>query len=133
MLETHGLVAAVEAADAMLKAAPVRLLQQQRTNPALITHFVTGQTGAVKAAVDAGRAAAERVGKVVAAHVIPRPGDGLLSEIILPEVTPEADTPEASSDETAASGDYATTTVRELLAAARDREGGTLAGRDIAR
>lgn len=127
MLETHGLVAAIEAADAMLKAAPVRLLQQQRTNPALITHFVVGETGAVKAAVDAGRAAAERVGRVAAAHVIPRPADGVLSEIILPETQPP---PEASGGET---GDYAERTVRELRAIARDREGGTLTGRDIAR
>ena len=85
MLETHGLVAAIEAADAMLKAAPVRLLQQQRTNPALITHFVVGEVGAVQAAVDAGRMAAERVGRVASAHVIPRPGEGLLSSIVFPE------------------------------------------------
>jgi len=127
MLETHGLVAAIEAADAMLKAAPVRLLQQQRTNPALITHFVVGEVGAVQAAVDAGRTAAERVGRVAAAHVIPRPAEGVLSEIIFPETRP---TPEASG---ADSGEYAEMTVRELRGIARDREDGTLSGRDIAR
>ena len=81
LLETQGLVAAIEAADAMLKSAEVRLLQQQRTNPALITHVVTGETAAVRAAVDAGAAAAERVGRVVSKLVIPRPGDGLLDLI----------------------------------------------------
>ena len=131
MLETHGLVAAIEAADAMVKAAPVRLLQQQRTNPALITHFVVGEVGAVQAAVDAGRAAAERVGRVASAHVIPRPGEGLLSRIIFPEAGRK---PPAASGGAGASGeDYDAMTVRELRALARDREGGTLSGRDIAR
>jgi microcompartment protein CcmL/EutN len=123
MLETHGLVAAIEAADAMLKAANVRLLQQQRTNPALITHFVVGETAAVRAAVDAGRAAGERVGKVVSAHVIPRPGEGLLERVIVP----------LASGTSAASEDYGDRTVRELRALARDRDDDAFSGRDIAR
>ncbi|MEM1054537.1 MAG: BMC domain-containing protein [Bacteroidota bacterium] len=123
MLETHGLVAAIEAADAMLKSADVRLLQQQRTNPALITHFVVGETAAVRAAVDAGRAAAERVGKVVSAHVIPRPGEGLLPRVIVPLVGGAA-----PSDE-----DYGAKTVRELRALARDRADDSFSGREIAR
>ena len=130
MLETHGLVAAIEAADAMLKAAEVRLLQQQRTNPALITHFVVGETAAVRSAVDAGRAAAERVGKVVSAHVIPRPGEGLLGEIVLPLAGRGRSA--GSGAEAGAPGAYEDMTVRELRALARDRDGG-LSGRDIAR
>ena len=134
MLETHGLVAAIEAADAMVKAAPVRLVQQTRTVPALVTHFVVGETGAVRAAVDAGRAAAERVGRVAAAHVIPRPASGVYDGLVLPHASGED---EGSASGAAASGavpeaDYAAMTVRELRALARERNGG-LEGRDIAR
>src|SRR5690606_3700687 len=75
MVETHGLVAAIEAADAMAKAAEVRLVRLEQTVAALITVQVVGEVAAVRAAVDAGRMAAERVGKVVATHVIPRPAD----------------------------------------------------------
>lgn len=75
LLETHGLVAGIEAADAMLKTAEVRLVALERTIPALITIKIVGETAAVQASVDAGRAAAERVGRVVSAHVIPRPAD----------------------------------------------------------
>ena len=125
MLETHGLVAAIEAADAMLKSADVRLVQQQRTNPALITHFVVGETAAVRSAVDAGRSAAERVGKVVSAHVIPRPGAGLLDVVIVPL----AGGASGSSD----AEDYEAMTVRELRSLARERDENGLSGRDIAR
>ncbi len=77
LLETHGLVAAVVAADAMVKAAAVTLVRQQRTVPALVTHVVVGETAAVRAAVEAGAAAAARVGKVAGSLVIPRPADGV--------------------------------------------------------
>lgn len=133
MLETHGLVAAVEAADAMVKAAHVRLVQQQRTVPGLVTHFIVGETAAVRAAVEAGRAAAERVGRVAGAHVIPRPGDGLLDTVVFPlagrasRAAPDAPPPAGGADE-----DFEAMTVRELRALARDRDGG-LSGRDIAR
>jgi ethanolamine utilization protein EutM len=73
LVETMGLVAATEAADAMVKAANVRLVSRQQVGGGLITILVTGDVGAVTAAVDAGRAAAEVVGTVVSAHVIPRP------------------------------------------------------------
>src|SRR5690625_7634457 len=76
MVAPRGVVAAVDAADAMLKASEVRLLSTERTEAALITIHVVGEVAAVRAAVDAGRAAAERVGEVLSAHVIPRPGDG---------------------------------------------------------
>jgi ethanolamine utilization protein EutM len=76
-VETRGLVAAIEACDAMLKAARVRLLARQITNPALITICVEGETAAVKAALDAGARAAERVGRVAGVLLIPRPAEGI--------------------------------------------------------
>ena len=77
LIETRGLVGAIEAADAGVKAAPVSLHGMERTDPALITVLFGGDTASVKAAVDAGAAAAERVGELVAVHVIPRPYPGL--------------------------------------------------------
>lgn len=73
MIESRGLVAAVEAADAMVKAANVRLVGYEKIGSAYVTVMVRGDVGAVKAAVDAGAAAAKRVGEVVSIHVIPRP------------------------------------------------------------
>lgn len=73
MIETKGLVASIEAADAMLKAANVSLQSKTQVGGGLITVMVRGDVGAVKAAVDAGAAAAERVGELISAHVIPRP------------------------------------------------------------
>ena len=73
MIETKGLVGAVEAADAMVKAAKVTLLGKEKSGGALITVMVRGEVGAVKAAVEAGQAAAKRVGELVSVHVIPRP------------------------------------------------------------
>jgi len=77
LIETRGLVGAIEAADAGVKAAPVRLLGSERTDPALITVLFAGDVASVKAAVDAAAAAAERVGELVSVHVIPRPFPGL--------------------------------------------------------
>ncbi|MDP2359616.1 MAG: BMC domain-containing protein [bacterium] len=76
-VETRGLVAAIEACDAMLKAARVRLLTRQVTHPALVTICVEGETAAVQAAVDAGSRAAARVGRVASTLVIPRPAPGI--------------------------------------------------------
>jgi ethanolamine utilization protein EutM len=76
-IETKGLVAAIQAADAMVKAANVRLVTKQQAGGGLISIIVEGDVGAVKAAVDAGAAAASQIGKVVSAHVIPRPHDGM--------------------------------------------------------
>jgi ethanolamine utilization protein EutM len=77
LVETRGLVAAIQAADAMVKAANVKLVTRQQPGGGLISIIVQGDVGAVKAAVDAGAAAASRIGKVVSAHVIPRPHDGM--------------------------------------------------------
>ena len=73
MIETMGLIGSIEAADAMVKAANVHLLKQEKIDGGIVTVFVTGDVGAVKAAVEAGEAAAARVGELLAAHVIPRP------------------------------------------------------------
>ena len=73
MIETRGLVGAIEAADAMVKAANVHLIGYEKIGSAYVTVMVRGDVGAVKAAVDAGAAAAKCVGEVVSVHVIPRP------------------------------------------------------------
>ena len=73
MVETRGLVAAIEAADAMVKAANVTLIGSEKIGSGLVSIHVRGDVGAVKAAVEAGGAAASRLGKVIATHVIPRP------------------------------------------------------------
>ncbi|CUK50489.1 BMC domain-containing protein [Listeria monocytogenes] len=73
MIETKGLVGAVEAADAMVKAANVTLMGKEQVGGGLVTVMVRGDVGAVKAATDAGAAAAERVGELLSVHVIPRP------------------------------------------------------------
>jgi ethanolamine utilization protein EutM len=77
MVETKGLVALIEASDAMLKAADVTLLGWQKIGSGLVTAMVAGDVAAVKAAVDAGAAAAGRVGEVISVQVIPRPHEDL--------------------------------------------------------
>jgi ethanolamine utilization protein EutM len=84
MIETKGLVASIEAADAMVKAANVSLIGKVHVGGGLVTVMVRGDVGAVKASVDAGAAAAERVGEVISIHVIPRPHDEV--ESILPKL-----------------------------------------------
>ena len=84
MIETKGLVGAVEAADAMVKAANVTLVGREQVGSGLVTVMVRGDVGAVKAATDAGAAAADRVGELVSVHVIPRPHNEV--ELILPKV-----------------------------------------------
>ena len=83
MIETRGLVASIEAADAMVKAANVHLIGKEHIGGGLVTVMVRGDVGAVKAAVDAGACAAEKVGEIVAQHVIPRPHTDV--EKILPK------------------------------------------------
>ena len=82
MVETRGLVAAIEAADAMVKAANVVLIGSEKIGSGLVSVMVRGDVGAVKAATDAGAAAASRVGELVSVHVIPRPHNEV--EYILP-------------------------------------------------
>ena len=84
MIETKGLVGAIEAADAMVKAANVHLIGKVHVGGGLVTVMVRGDVGAVKAAVEAGGAAAKRVGELISVHVIPRPHGDV--EEILPKV-----------------------------------------------
>lgn len=85
MVETKGLVGAVEAADAMVKSANVVLIGSEYVGGGFVTVMVRGDVGAVKAATDAGAAAAKRVGELVSVHVIPRPNEDV--EMILPQNT----------------------------------------------
>ena len=84
MVETKGLVGSIEAADAMVKAANVHLIGKVHVGGGLVTVMVRGDVGAVKAAVEAGGAAAKRVGELVSVHVIPRPHE--VVEAILPKL-----------------------------------------------
>lgn len=81
MIETRGLVASIEAADAMLKAAAVELVGTEKIGSGLVTVMVQGDVGAVKAATEAGQEAASRLGELVAVHVIPRPHNNVASII----------------------------------------------------
>ena len=87
MVETKGLVASIEAADAMVKAANVSLIGKVQIGGGLVTVMVRGDVGAVKAATDAGAAAAAKVGELLSVHVIPRPHSEV--EYILPTLKPE--------------------------------------------
>lgn len=115
-VETRGLVAAFEAADAMLKAASVELVGMERTDAAMITVLVEGDTSAVQSAVDAGRAAAARVGEVISSHVIARPAEETVK----------------MQTGTHAPG-FEHMTVRELRALARTMDNLPIQGREIAR
>jgi ethanolamine utilization protein EutM len=83
MIETRGLVGAIEAADAMVKAAKVSLIGKEKIGGGYVTVFVRGDVGAVKAATDAGATAAEKVGELISVHVIPRPHQEV--EMIIPQ------------------------------------------------
>ena len=83
MVETRGLVAAIEAADAMVKAANVQLVGKEQVGGGLVTVMVRADVGAVKAATDAGASAAEKVGELISVHVIPRPHTEV--DVILPK------------------------------------------------
>lgn len=127
LVETFGLVAGIEACDAMLKAARVRLIGVEQTVPALITVKVAGETAAVRAACDAGAAAAGRIGKVVSVHVIPRPAEGVYA--LLVDEQPAPAPPGAGP----ASGQarLETLTVKALRDLARSRTDFPLRGREI--
>ena len=119
MVETRGLVGAIEAADAMVKAADVRILGMERADAGLVTVQITGEVAAVQASVDAGAAAAARVGQLVARHVIARP---------------DADTVRILGDDATTRQSVALEdmTVRELRAHARTVDGFPIQGRAIA-
>lgn len=135
LVETRGLVGAIEAADAMAKAADVRLVRKEVTVGALVTVQVVGEVAAVKAAVEAGRQAAERVGEIVSVHVIPRPDDAVRTLQDLDAApSPGSGVSSAESNPAPASAeDLSRLTVRELRAMARATPGFPLQGREIAR
>ena len=93
MIETKGLVALIEAADSMLKAANVQMVGWEKVGSGLVTAFVVGDVAAVKAAVDAGASAAGKIGEVVSVQVIPRPHEELAS------VLPKAKSCQSSSND----------------------------------
>lgn len=82
MIETKGLVASIQASDAMLKAANVTLVKQLNIGAAFVTTIIRGDVGSVRAAVDAGAAAASQSGELVCAHLIPRPEQSLLDSVL---------------------------------------------------
>lgn len=103
MIETRGLVASIEAADAMVKAASVTLISKTHVGGGLVTVMVEGDVGAVKAATDAGAAAAERVGELISVHVMPRPAADVAHILDRrpepkPEPEPEPPAPEPESE-----------------------------------
>ena len=102
MIETRGLIGSVEAADAMVKAANVSLIGKEHIGAGLVTVMVRGDVGAVKAATDAGAAAAQRVGELISVHVIPRPHvevETILPNYPGPDAAPEDDGPEDDGPE----------------------------------
>ncbi|HEY6953244.1 MAG TPA: BMC domain-containing protein [Bacteroidota bacterium] len=157
LVETRGLVAAIEAADAMVKTANVVLVGKEQTNPALITIKIVGDTAAVRAAVEAGAAAAQRVGELVSRHVIPRPAEGMEDLLFAGGSRSQTDVEDEllegraeESDETASEIPYAmpeglseaekehfrtleAMTVHELRRYARGVEGLSIYGREISR
>ena len=132
LVETQGLIAGIEACDAMLKAANVRLVGMEQTVPALITVKVVGETAAVRASVDAGAAAAERLGKVVSKHVIPRPSDDVYA-VFVERSTPRPSAPPIPGVARASADDLEDRTVKELREMAREIEDFPLRGREISR
>jgi len=79
LLETKGLVALVEATDAMAKAANVQIIKRVQIGGGMVTTIVRGDVGSVRAAVEAGANSAQQVGELVASHIIPRPADGVVA------------------------------------------------------
>ncbi|MBN1755568.1 BMC domain-containing protein [bacterium] len=94
MIETVGFIGCVEAADAAVKAAKVELIDYEYSSGGMVIVKFLGAVGAVKAAVEAGAAAADKIGELVAAHVIPRPGDDIAMEIFPPKKKMKVDTSE---------------------------------------
>ena len=157
LVETKGLIGAIEAADTMVKTSKVRLLGKERTDPAMITIKIIGETAAVRSAVEAGATAAERVGQLISKHVIPRPAEGMEelifaksflteSEIsalmneetpsVMEETDDEENTPYVepqSTERNAFFEELNVMTVHQLRSYARTVKGLTIHGREISR
>jgi microcompartment protein CcmL/EutN len=149
MVETRGLVGSIEAADVMVKTANVELLGTEYIRNGLVTVQIIGEVAAVKAAVDAGAAAAQRVGQLVATHVIPRPSDEVepllrqrapaMPPVDAPDDEELEDIPEEEFDFVASADDeeylsqLEEMTVHQLRGLARKTEGLTIQGREISK
>ena len=121
MLETRGLIAAIEGADAMVKAANVKLLSKEYSGGGLVVMLISGETGAVKSALSSGAVAAEKIGELMGTHIIPRP-DHFTSEMVATLISsdvPKKNTPLKSM------------TVSDLRKIARDNPAIDLSGREI--
>jgi len=103
LVETKGLIAAIEAADTMVKTANVTLVGKEITRGALVTIKIIGDTAAVHSAVEAGAAAAQRVGELVSKHVIPRPGNGIEDLVFIQNQIPQKEAKPVFHRETIAS------------------------------
>ena len=122
MIETRGLVASVEASDAMLKAAQTALVSKTHVGGGLVTIIVTGEVAAVQASVDAGAAAASRVGQLVSQHVIPRPDPAvgeMLGRAALPPVPPTPPAEPAEPATNASDQELAALTLAQIRVIAR--------------
>jgi ethanolamine utilization protein EutM len=135
MVETRGLVGAIEAADAMVKAAKVQLLDKERTTGGLVLIKVIGEVGAVRSAVDAGSRAAEKVGELLSTHVIPRPHNEVEDLMLYPGVLATFDDGESPVESSTVKGRIKLNemTVKELRALARKTKAFTLSGREISK
>lgn len=129
LVETKGLVGAIEAADAMVKAANVKLIGTETTIAALVTVKVIGEVAAVKSAVDAGAMAAERVGQLISVHVIPRPHES--TEMIVYEEHYE--NPDEAVTNIKSYDDIKNLPVRQLRRIARDMPDFPIQGREISK
>ena len=133
LIETRGLVGAIEAADAMVKAAKVKLLDKELATGGLVTIRVIGEVGAVRSAVDAGARAAEKVGELISTHIIPRPHDEVEDLLLYFEAPAETPPVTERKDDWLISQDLGKMSVKNLRALARKTSGITLSGRDISR
>ena len=142
LIETRGLVGAIEAADAALKTSYVELIGQDRVDAGLITIKIVGETAAVRSAVDAGAAAAQRVGELVSTHVIPRPHEELAillennkkSDVVEESTTKQSKTTKpykASNDAASYQAELEKLTVHQLRSIARSVENLSIHGRQI--
>lgn len=135
MVETRGLIGAIETADAMVKAAKVRLLDKERTTGGLVLIKVIGEVGAVRSAVDAGSRAAEKVGELLSTHIIPRPHDEVEDLMLYPGVLAAFDESISPVESSTVKGEIKLNemTVKDLRALARKTKAFTLSGREISK
>jgi len=133
LIETTGLVGAIEAADAMVKAAKVHLLDKELTTGGLVVIQVVGEVGAVRSAVDAGAKAAEKVGQLIATHVIPRPHEEVEEQLLYSLPRPMEKPALTGKNGGGKTQNLEALTVTQLRALARKTKGFPLSGREISR